>query len=262
MSGRDRTMGAARPWRLLGRALVVAGATVAGTSAAWLLDHGPADAAEQPAAEAEADRAAAGSPETGRSGPTEFSLTRLDPLRLISSGPAEELLDAAEPVTEVLQQPAAEVEQVASDALGVTTPQTSTPDTATDSGPGMPPPPPAEPVQPPLAAPPAAEHPAPGTAEPAPAPRPAEPQGFAAPAPEEPPAQPDVPVRSAPFVLPSAPGAPGCGGATDGPHHNTTALGWYPAAPVRVPALAGAPACDLAGTLVSVPEPQPGTTPD
>ncbi|KAA5836261.1 hypothetical protein ABT337_14540 [Saccharopolyspora hirsuta] len=264
MSRRDRTTGAARPWRLLGRALVVAGATVAGTSAAWLLDHGPADAAEQPAAETEADRAAADSPETGRSGPEAFSLTRLDPLRLVSSGPAGKLLDAAEPVTEVLQQPAAEVGQVASDALAVTGTQTSTPDPATDSGPAVPPPPPAETVRPALAAPPvaAAATPAPEIAEPTPAPRPAEPQRLAPPAPEEPPAQPGVPVRSAPFVLPSTPGAPGLGGSADGPHHNTTALGWYPAAPVRVPAFAGTPACDLAGTLVSVPEPQPGTTPD
>ncbi|MFB9570347.1 hypothetical protein ACFFRS_25555, partial [Saccharopolyspora hordei] len=131
MSGRDRTTGAARPWRLFGRALVVAGATVAGTSAAWLLGHGPADAAEDvPAAEA-ADHTPEQATDSGRSGPEEFSLTRLDPLRLVDSSAAE-LLDAARPVTEVLQQPAAEVEQVAGDALVVTTGSA----TGTDAGSG------------------------------------------------------------------------------------------------------------------------------
>lgn len=261
MSRRDRMTGAARQWRLFGRALVVAGATVAGTSAAWLLGHGPADAADLPAVEESADHPASDAQESGRSGPEEFSLTRLDPLRLVSSGPARKLLDAAEPVTEVLRQPAAEVGQVAGSALAVTETQTSTPEAAAGSGPEVPPQPPVEISRPPLVAPPAVvESPVQDTAEPARALRSAEPQRLEPPAPE-PPAQPSVPVRSAPFVLPSTPGAPGCGGPTDGPHHNTTALGWYPAAPVRVPDFAGTPSC-LGGTLVSVPGPQPGTTPD
>ncbi|MDA3644626.1 hypothetical protein LZ318_23630 [Saccharopolyspora indica] len=262
MSRRDRTTGAARPWRLLGRALVVAGATVAGTSAAWLLGHGPADAADLPAAEDATDRPAAGAQEGDQSGPTDFSLTGLDPLRLVSSGPAGKLLDAVQPVTEVLRQPAAEVGQVAGSALAVTETQTSAPAPVTGSGPEVPPQPPVEPGPPPLVAPPAVvEGPAQDVTEPVRAPRSAQPTRLEPPAPE-PPAQPSAPARSAPFVLPAPPGAPGFGSPADGPHHNTTALGWYPAAPVRVPAFAGAPACDLAGTPVGVPEPQPGTTPD
>lgn len=262
MSRRDRTPGAARQWRLLGRALVVAGATVAGTSAAWLLGHGPADAADLPAAEDAADRPAADARDGDQSGPTEFSLTRLDPLRLVSSGPAGKLLDAAQPVAEVLQQPAAEVGKVAGSALAVTGTQTSAPAPVTGSAPEEPPQPPVEIAPPPLVAPPAvAESPAPDVTEPVRAPRSTQPLRLEPPAPE-PPAQPSAPPRSTPFVLPAPPGVPGFGSPTDGPHHNTTALGWYPAAPVRVPAFAGTPACDLAGTPSGVPEPQPGTTPD
>ncbi|MGW1682130.1 hypothetical protein [Saccharopolyspora sp. NPDC002376] len=263
MSRHNRTTGAARQWRLLSRALVVAGATVAGTSAAWLLDHGPADAAGLSAAETEAEHAAVDVPES-ESGPAEFSLTRLDPLQLVNSGPTGKLLDAAKPVTEVLRQPTAEVGQVASDALAVTTTQTSAPDTAAEPEPAEPPQQPVETDRTPHAEPPAAdvvvESPVQDVAEAA-----SEPQWFAPPEPPapEPPAQPRLPIDATPFVLPSTPGAPGCGGATDGPHHNTTALGWHPAAPVRAPAKAGAPSCDTTGTLLpSVPEPQPGTTPD
>ncbi|MDA3630913.1 hypothetical protein OU415_36190 [Saccharopolyspora sp. WRP15-2] len=267
MSRRDRTTGAARQWRLLSRALVVVGATVAGTSAAWLLDHGPADAADLPAAEAEAEHTAGDAP-AGESGPEEFSLTRLDPIKLVNSGPTGKLLDAAQPVTEVLQQPAAEVGQVAGDALAVTT-QTTSPDTAAEPESAQPPQQPVEADRTPHVEPPAAdvavESPVPDVAEPASEPRPAEPQRFSPPEPPapEPPAQPRLPIGATPFVLPSTPGAPGCGGATDGPHHNTTALGWHPAAPVRAPARAGAPSCDIEATLLpSVAEPQPGTTPD
>ncbi|MCI2418965.1 hypothetical protein MOQ72_16090 [Saccharopolyspora sp. K220] len=277
MSRHERRTGAARQWRLLTRALVVAGATVAGTSAAWLIGTaGPASAADLPsAADASDDSAAqphADEQTTDRTDPAEFSLRRLDPVALVRSGPAGQLLDAARPMTGVLRDSTAEVRHVADNALSVTGSQASTLSASVDSG--------LEELGQPLLAgetgvrpatmPPALQAPMPSAPFTVPvvsqliephfsddqsesvswgrAPRPAE--------------SPGLPARSTPFHLPAPPGSPGCGGTGDGQQHNNSALGWYPVEPDGVPVLAGAPACDIARALLGLPEPQPGTTPD
>lgn len=281
MSRRDRRTAAARPWRLLTRALVVTGATVAGTSAAWLIGSGlhadaadlpPAAPAEQAQRSGELSESTVDGSATGRSGPAEFSLTRLDPVALVRSDPAERLLESARPVTGVLQESAAGVGHVADDALSTTGNQAEVLTTSVDNGlgglgspvlsgetgsqPAFPPP-----------APPAA---APAAAPVAPLPQLVEHQHAVEQQPEsvvqrrapEPGQAPGNHDWSRPFALPVPTGAPGCGGTGDGPQHNNAPVGCYPAEPNRTPALAGAPARATAGTLISVPEPQPGTTPD
>jgi hypothetical protein len=279
MSRRDHRTAAAQPWRLLARALVVAGATVAGTSAAWLIGAGlPADAANlHPTSDASTGEAAGtestvDGAATGRSGPAEFSLTQLDPVRLVRSDSAARLLDAARPVTGALQDSTAEVRHVADNALSTTGAQADTLSTSVDSGleelggpllreetgtqqPGIAPqtlPPPAPGAAPVLPEPPqlteyewSAER--------------SESTQRRAPKPVDPPGNPG---GSRPFTLPAPPGAPGCGGTADGQQHNNTAVGWYPAEPDGTPVFAGSPTRDTASTLMSAPEPQPGTTPD
>lgn len=290
MSCRDHTTGAAQPWRLFARALVVAGATVAGTSAAWLIgaelradaaNLHPASGAstgEVTGAEPVVSAASAKSTEstvdgaaTGRSGPAGFSLTQLDPARLVRSDSAARLLDAARPVTGALRNSTAEVRHVADNALTTTGEKADTLSTSVDSGlkelgtpllseetgtqqPGIAPlpfpAPGAAPVLPELpqlteneSSAERSESTAPGRA-----PKPVEPPGN--------------PSGSRPFTLPALPGAPGCGGTADGQQHNNTAVGWYPAEPDGIPVLAGSPTRDIASTLISATEPQPGTTPD
>ncbi|WP_190819903.1 hypothetical protein [Saccharopolyspora pogona] len=284
MSRRDRRTAAARPWRLLTRALVVTGATVAGTSAAWLIGSGlHADAADLPPA-APADQSAprpVEPPEStvdgsaaGRSGPAEFSLARLDPVALVRSDPAGRLLDAAQPVTGVLQDSAAGVGHVADDALSTTGTQAAALSASVDNGlNGL-----GSPLlsgetgqQPAYSSPasPASPASAPAAAPVVPLPtqlvehrhsveQPESVVQRRAPEPGETPGH----DWSRPFALPAPSGAPSCGGTGDGPQHNNAPVGCYPAEPDRSPALAGAPARARAGTLISVPEPQPGTTPD
>ncbi|PKW13429.1 hypothetical protein [Saccharopolyspora spinosa] len=282
MSRRDRRTAAARRWRLLTRALVVTGATVAGTSAAWLIGCGlHADAADLPSA-APADQSAPRPVEppestvdgsaTGRSGPAGFSLARLDPVALVRSDPAGRLLDAARPVTGVLQESATGVGHVADDALSTTGTQAAALSTSVDNGlDGL-----AGPLlsgetgQQSAYSPPAPPASAPAAAPVVPLPtqlvehrhsveQPESVVQRRAPEPGETPGNRDW---SRPFALPAPSGAPSCGGTGDGPQLNNAPVGCYPAEPDRTPALAGAPARTRAGTLISVPEPQPGTTPD
>ncbi|MGP4018670.1 hypothetical protein [Saccharopolyspora sp. 5N708] len=289
MSRRERRTGAAQPWRLLTRALVVAGATVAGTSAAWLIGTaGPANAADlrsaasadtpdsspaQPATDA-ATTDPSGPAQSGpaQSSPAQFSLNHLDPVELVRSGPAGRLLAATHPVRAALRDSTAEVRHVADSALSITGAQASTLSTSVDSGLedlGKPLLSGETDAQQPAAVPPAWQAPLPGPPPGAPAPqliehhRSAEKAesvaGRRAPNPAQ---SPGLPARSTPFNLPAPPGSPGCGGTGDGHQHNNTALGWYPAGPDGDPAPAGAPTCDTARALLGVPEPQPGTTPD
>ncbi|MEV5536967.1 hypothetical protein AB0L13_08900 [Saccharopolyspora shandongensis] len=287
MSRRDRTTGAARPWRLLTRALVVVGATAAGTSAAWLIGTGlPADAANlalaAPADESAAPPESANPPAapaegatTERSGPAAFSLGRLNPVELVRSEPAERLLDAAKPVTGVLQESADGVRHAAGDALSVTEAQAGALSTSVDNGLGGLGGPlltgetdPQQGFSPPSPLPQAV--PAPGAAPAVPQPaqlvehqRSSEQAetvtGPRAPEPAEAPGNQGWPR---PFALPTLPGAPGCGGTGDGQQHNTAAVGCYPAEPAPTPVFAGASPRDFASTLISASEPQPGTTPD
>ncbi|GGI83138.1 hypothetical protein GCM10011581_20480 [Saccharopolyspora subtropica] len=267
--GDDRTE-AARPWRLLTRALVVVGATVAGTSAAWLLGTGlPADAADlRPAAADSAEQPAAPEPADARTGPANFSLGGLDPLGLVRSD-AQRLLDAAQPVTGVLRDSSAEIHQVAHGALTTTSAGANSLSESVDSGLselGEPllsgasssaapdaPPPQQSPVLDARPAPPVPQLSAPT--------RSAE-QSESTPEQHTPEPAPELPGVPPLFHLPAPTGAPGCGGAADGPLHGTTALGCHPAAPVAAPALRSAPTHDTADALTGVPEPQPGTTPD
>lgn len=279
MSRRDRRTAAARRWRLLTRALVVTGATVAGTSAAWLIGFGlHADAADLPSA-APADQSVSRPVEppestvdgsaVGRSDPAEFSLARLDPVALVRSDPAGRLLDAARPVTGVLQESAAAAGHVADDALSTTGTQAVAVSTSIDNGlnglagPLLP----WETGQQPAYSPPVL---APAAAPVVPLPpqlvehrhsveQPESVVQRRAPEPGETSGNHDW---SRPFALPAPPGAPSCGGTGDGPQHNNAPVGCYPAEPDRAPTLAGAPARAIAGTLISVSEPQPGTTPD
>ncbi|MEV0082539.1 hypothetical protein [Saccharopolyspora sp. NPDC050642] len=287
MSGRYRTTGAARPWRLLTRALVVVGATAAGTSAAWLIGTGlPADAANlapaAPADESAAPPESANPPAapvegatTDRSGPAEFSLGRLNPVELVRSEPAERLLDAAKPVTGVLQESTDGVRHVAGDALSVTEAQAGALSTSVDNGlVGLDGPllsgetTPQQGFSPSAPLPQAA--PAPGAAPAVPQPAqqveqqrsPEQADAVTRPRAPEPAEAPGNQGWPRPFALPTLPGAPGCGGAGDGQQHNTAAVGCYPAEPARTPAFAGASTRDFASTLISAPEPQPGTTPD
>ncbi|MEV0696452.1 hypothetical protein AB0I53_00825 [Saccharopolyspora sp. NPDC050389] len=287
MSCRDRTTGAARPWRLLTRALVVVGATAAGTSAAWLIGTGlPADAANlAPAAPADESAAPPESTNppaapvegaaTERSGPAEFSLGRLNPVELVRSGPAEQLLDAARPVTGVLQESADGVGHVADDALSATGAQAGEISTSVDNGlgglggpllsgetgpqQGFSPTAPLPQAAPASVAAPVVPQPAQLVEHQRSAEQTESVTGPRAPEPAEAPGNPGWPR---PFALPTLPGAPGCGGTGDGQQHNTAAVGCYPAEPDRTPAYAGASARDIASTLISAPEPQPGTTPD
>src|SRR5699024_4545622 len=75
MSCNDRNAGAVRPWRQLTRVLVVAGATVAGTSAAWLVGQAlPAEAGP-----AGADPTAVQQDPAGQGAPVEQGLPELVP---------------------------------------------------------------------------------------------------------------------------------------------------------------------------------------
>lgn len=120
MSARDRTRLAVTR-RLLGRALVVAGATVASTSAVWFAGAGhPADAAAEPSAAEQAPviaQATESSPLSGVAGaqtgadPADSPLDDLDPRSLVRSEPAQQLLapvggalrDSAEGVRDVAE---------------------------------------------------------------------------------------------------------------------------------------------------------------
>ena len=279
----DRKSGGGRRWRSLARALVVAGAALAGTSAAWLAGS-PADAADlQPPAAEETDGGQA-EPAAKAAEPERFDLLGLDPAQLIRDpgsallAPAGEVLHefAVEPVERV----ATPVRQVASSAVSETGERA---ESLSESVGGL-----GTQLHRPQwsEVPPAPQRPAGGTTtapppQPAPAPAPAmvdgpqerspqvqpEPEKSAVPAfTERAPVMPEpqqVPRSPRPFAVPApASGSTGCGNAADGHPHNAVGIGWHSSGshcaelPAWVPVRGAAPA--PAGS----PGPQPGITPD
>ncbi|WP_433870689.1 hypothetical protein [Saccharopolyspora sp. CA-218241] len=294
MAPTELRTGGFRPGRLLSRALVVLGATAAGTSAAWLLGTGTPAQAADPGPASFVDTVLPGDTALpgvdalpGLSGD---ALSAVDgaTARLGLDRPAQALLGAAEPVTGVLRESADEVGKVAGRALTGAGEQAEELGSSVGLAPAEPGPavgPALEPGRPAPAARPALPEPEPAP-EPAPQPpAPAPPSAAdttarvvltepaaqpAEPAPgpaQDGPAQ-DDPARDrpvhegpGPFVLPAPAGA-GCAVGADGPQHGGSALGWHPVD--RLPGRAGptAAAREAASLPTGLPEPQPGTTPD
>ncbi|MFC7342572.1 hypothetical protein [Saccharopolyspora griseoalba] len=273
MSVRDRTRPAAAR-RLLGRALVVAGATVAGTSAVWLAGAGhPADAAAGPLVAEEAPVPAQTTESPPLSGvvdsragadPADSPLGDLDPRTLVRSEPAQQVLA---PVGGALRDSTDGVRQLA-EALPVTGPA----DVDGGRTPESPAPEPSvtTPTNPPTT-------PAPEQAHREP-PRPAAPAGI-------PPHEPTAETRSAATAgmapvaeqrTPEPPRAPGelaldrTPPATTGagaPHtadlqQTGAALGRHPDLPRGDRVSRGALARHGERALLGVPAPRPGSTPD
>ncbi|RRO13714.1 hypothetical protein EIL87_22270 [Saccharopolyspora rhizosphaerae] len=252
MSVNDRTpQTAAR--RLLGRALVLAGTAVAGTSAALLIGQ-PAEA--EPAAEpAQPGEVLAGSPllseaaaltegaadlpaaawdRVSPADPASFPLEGIDPLTLVPGEPVERL------VTSDLDEEAA-----------APAPDGSDPEAA-----------PAEA----LAAVPDQQPAAVAVADVrSPASEPSAPQadvpvrksGQSVPVEPEDTSGPEFPQRNS-----TPPASTGCAGSTADGQQGTGLPGWYPAAPSADGALPDRRADDRDELLRGVPAPQPGATPD
>lgn len=274
MSVRDRTSPAAGRRRLLGRALVVAGATVVSTSAAWLAGAGnPANAAEPQAGEqAPVVAQATDSTEspgivdsrTG-AGPAASPLDDLDPRALVRSGPAQRLLtpidgalrDSAEGVRHVAETlPIVESESVPSGQrpdVPAPEPSMTTPTPSPSAG--------AEPAQPrhespQFAAtdPPTHDSPSAGTA--------AEESAPSAPITERHTPEPQrAPTPPAPDErMPVSTGAASV--HTADLQQTGAALGRHPAAPEAEHIARGALAQHNDTVLHGVPAPQPGASPD
>ncbi|GAA4855081.1 hypothetical protein [Saccharopolyspora rosea] len=285
MSQSDRTTGGTRRWRLLTRALVVAGATVAGTSAAWLIGSEHSAHAADLHLPSAVSSVVGGQADAGaeRGDPAAFSLHDLDPVHLVRSAPRQ-LIGAAEPVTKpvtgALHDSAAEVGDVAGKTLDDTAHHAQSLSRTVDSGlSGL-----GRPLLPERPGPDPAPQPQPQPQEAQPAPAPAPAPEVHAPAPVGVPtatttrapqhaavtperdqrSRPDSPAepgKTAPFAMPAPSGASGSGGTADGPHHGG-GLGWYPVEPDAHHPLAAVLAREHTFLPVGVPEPQPGTTPD
>jgi hypothetical protein len=267
MSVRDCTRPAAAR-RVLGRALVVAGATVAGTSAVWLAGAGhPANAAAEPSAAEQAPVAQTteSSPLSGvvdsptGADPADSPLGDLDPRTLVRSEPAQQVLA---PVGGAMRDSSDGVRRLA-ETLPVTgtadvdsghTPETPAPEpsvtTATTSSPEQQhrePPRPAVPTETSLHEP---------TAETAPA------GSRTAPVAEqrtpEPPRAPSEPALDR-----TPPAATGAGAPHTADLQQTgAALGRHPHVPRGDGVSRGALAQHNERALLGVPAPRPGSTPD
>ncbi|SFS85479.1 hypothetical protein [Saccharopolyspora flava] len=267
MSVRDRTtLTAARRW--FGRALVLAGTAVAGTSAALLIGQ-PAEAASDepepsladapvlPDAAAVADTpAVSGAPVLSGAGaltdevaqlpataldrvsdPASFPLDRVDPLSLVPAEPVGHLLTGG--LDEEHADPPRD--DVPPQSPADSTPNTAVPNTA--AGPDR-----------------QADVPRPVADTPVPAPAAVAQADGPVRTPGRP--VPDTPEPELPKENSALPAPAGCAKTADGQQHGTGLLGWYPAAPRAGGTRPDACADDRHELPRGVPAPQPGATPD
>jgi len=251
MSVRDRTTQTARR-RLLGRALVLAGTAVAGTSAALLVGQ-PAEAesgtptdalAEAPVlSEAAAlpgdaaDLPATALEHVRHADPASFPLDELDPLALVPDEPVGHLLPGGnDDATAAPAQTPQDTEPAASPVEPA-----DGPDRQADG-----PPPPAAANTP---------DPEPSTASP-------QVDASVRVAGQPVPDTPNTPEPERPAVNTALPASSGCAKTADGQQPGAGLPGRYPAAPLADGARPDACAHDRAEVLRGVPSPRPGATPD
>lgn len=249
MSVRDRTTQTARR-RLLGRALVLAGMAVAGTSAASLVGQ-PAEAESGTPTDAltgapvlseaaaltgdAADIPATALEHVRQADPASFPLDELDPLALVPDEPVGHLLPGDDDATAASAQTPQD-EPAASPAE-----PTDGPDRQADG-----PRPPAVANTPDLV---------PSTASP-------QVDASVRVAGQPVPVTPNTPEPERPAVNTALPASTGCAKTADGQHPGAGLPGWYPAAPLADGTRPDACAQDRAEVLRGVPSPRPGATPD